>query len=215
MKKRMFLSTILMTLVLLVALTTATFAWYTATAGKAGFGSGDVAQITTSDKSYSIGNVTLNVELSNVSNDVGPTSKELGPNKVVVMSNGVEREVAIFYKAEGVATWTISATMNKDSSSTEQVKADAAALASIAGDYYLVLTATNARITNDRTSGKAVDLEDDVNEIVIKIVITDEGQIQTSTGQFAFAVNSNVTNEESSPVVELAAVIQATNPSGN
>ena len=34
MKKRMFLSTVLMTLVLLLAVTTATFAWYQATAGQ-------------------------------------------------------------------------------------------------------------------------------------------------------------------------------------
>lgn len=62
MKKRMFLSTILMTLVLVVALTTATFAWYQATAGTVGYGSADDATISTAANSYASGDFTVNVE---------------------------------------------------------------------------------------------------------------------------------------------------------
>lgn len=62
MKKRMFLSTILMTLVLVVALTTATFAWYQATAGQVGYGDADTATINTAANSYATGDFTVSVE---------------------------------------------------------------------------------------------------------------------------------------------------------
>lgn len=63
MKKRMFLSTILMTLVLLVAVTTATFAWYVVQPGSAGYGSPDSSSIkTTATNGVSVGGVTFSIE---------------------------------------------------------------------------------------------------------------------------------------------------------
>jgi len=60
MKKRLFISSILMTLVLLVAITTATFAWYTASSYSA---SGSSTQaITTVKNSTQNGSATLSVE---------------------------------------------------------------------------------------------------------------------------------------------------------
>lgn len=62
MKKRMFLSTILMTLVLLVAVTTATFAWYQATAGSLTANDTDESSISTAVNPYESGAFTVTVE---------------------------------------------------------------------------------------------------------------------------------------------------------
>ena len=61
MKKRMFLSTILMTLVLLLAVTTATFAWYQAQAGNVGYGSAPEQSVTTAANGYNAGGFQVNV----------------------------------------------------------------------------------------------------------------------------------------------------------
>ena len=62
MKKRMFLSTFLMTLVLLLAVTTATFAWYTASVAGEAAGPEAIRQdIGTADNTYNSGDLTFTV----------------------------------------------------------------------------------------------------------------------------------------------------------
>ena len=68
MKKRMFLSTILMTLVLLLAVTTATFAWYSAATGAGHSEEGAaVNTITTATNDFSAGSVKFTASLTEVS----------------------------------------------------------------------------------------------------------------------------------------------------
>lgn len=65
MKKRMFLTTILMTLVLLVAVTTATFAWYSASQGAAAQKVvDDKVEVNTADNSYAQSGLKFTVVLS-------------------------------------------------------------------------------------------------------------------------------------------------------
>lgn len=70
MKKRMFLSTILMTLVLLVAVTTATFAWYTATTKGATVVSTDTSSIKSATQTVDLGAITATITLKDASNNV-------------------------------------------------------------------------------------------------------------------------------------------------
>ena len=65
MKKRMFLSTILMTLVLLVALTTATFAWYSASGQASATLNGiDATQVQAAEDSYSLEALTISAKFA-------------------------------------------------------------------------------------------------------------------------------------------------------
>ena len=205
MKKRMFLTTVLMTLVLLVAVTTATFAWYTASSGNAELGQHTVT-VDTADDTISIGNVKLNIALSNVSTDVGPSDKALGSEgKVIFVVGNAQRVVEAPYELEGTATWKITAEMAKtvvDGNVTEWEEADAAALASIAGDYTITFTAENARIA---AATGAVALEDSVQSYTVSINVSTAGVISVTSGTLYFAINSIVTNQAGSPVVTLKA----------
>lgn len=62
MKKRMFLSTILMTLVLLLAVTTATFAWYSASQATATLKGIDATQVQAGEDSYTLDGLTISAE---------------------------------------------------------------------------------------------------------------------------------------------------------
>ena len=79
MKKRMFLSTILMTLVLLLAVTTATFAWYTVGAAADAQGVEDTdTSITTAANNYSAGGVTFTAVLGTPSKSAVQLSDDNG-----------------------------------------------------------------------------------------------------------------------------------------
>lgn len=92
MKKRMFLSTILMTLVLLLAVTTATFAWYQAQAASAQKRSDEVA-VNTADNGYAAGGILFTVDVAAVSEKLalsdnnGDTWYYVGSSKVKDTTN--------------------------------------------------------------------------------------------------------------------------------
>ena len=86
MKKRMFLSTILMTLVLLVAVTTATFAWYEATANANAKVDADTVAVGTQASGLTVAGYYITVEYDAVATSVDLTDPE---GNCWVISNGV------------------------------------------------------------------------------------------------------------------------------
>ena len=193
MKKRMFLSTILMTLVLLVALTTATFAWYTAsTADDATLEGVQNVAIATSDAEYSVGAGTIKVSLSDVTEQVGPTNQA---GEIKYLINGVPTLVTPngTYLTKGTVKWTVSF-VGADASVDDKTE-----LMKYAGDYTLVISGDGARLHADADSVIAAA---DASVVTIKITVQADGTFKVSEGTVSFAINSNVTE---STAVKLSA----------
>ena len=85
MKKRMLLSTVLMTLVLLLAATTATFAWYQATQGAALNNVSSTETIDSASSSIAVGNYYVKVDLTA---DIAAVELSDKAGKTYVVSNG-------------------------------------------------------------------------------------------------------------------------------
>lgn len=109
MKKRMFLSTILMTLVLLVALTTATFAWYQASAGDYALTeNAATGKLNVADNSLAAGKVTVTVTWGEKSSNVNYTDT----NGDSYYYNGLVDEAHKVKVASPVATGTAAFTLS-------------------------------------------------------------------------------------------------------
>ena len=207
MKKRMFLTTVLMTLVLLLAVTTATFAWYQATAGQTTV-TGDSFQITTSDKTLQLGAVEIKLEFGEPSS----TEKGYGPVSATgeVKFNSSEEDngdiVSSIAKAPydvmGNVTYTISA-----SGAGMDAVAVQDALRAYAGEELTVtLAGTNLRlvVAGEAPAGGYVPAQVPSN-LQIVVVIQADGTLRAKQGSLAgtvyFSVVETVTEKSTQCVV--------------
>ena len=185
MKKRMFLSTILMTLVLLVALTTATFAWYSATTSEATF-VGDTTKVTTSDSTFSVGALTFTLDLGPATANVGPTDQE--GNIYVIIDNKEQLIGQKIYEKSGSFSWTVTATVADNNLTLSQ------ALASLNGTSYTVtFEGPNVRLSV-ASGDAAIAAANDANATVTFSV--SGGQLVNASGTVYFAVDSTVTSNQ-------------------
>ena len=139
MKKRMFLSTILMTLVLLMAVVTATFAWYTASTDSVSAGSVTDHAMST-NKSVSVGAITIDMTVSaeavKLSATDGTTKAWSQDGTYLISENIAVGDLAQYYSAVTVTVTKIYLT--EDDSKTAL---NAEALKAYAGTYNFKVTA--------------------------------------------------------------------------
>lgn len=182
MKKRMFLSTILMTLVLVVALTTATFAWYQATTGDATL-EGDSVEIATSSETYTIGDITFKLTLTDTSADpVGPTDQD-GDNYVMINGQAQLIDTALYAKS-GTISWSVEATVAQGDLTLAE------ALASLEGATYTVtLSGTDVRLA---ANGEAAIAAANGASTTVTFSVA-SGALVGASGTVAYAVDSTWT----------------------
>lgn len=110
MKKRMFLTTILMTLVLLVAVTTATFAWYSVEAAGHSTANATNNTITTAENDYAAGSVKFSAQLGTPSNLAVQLSDKDGKTFYWLGETKVEDTESTLASKYGVITLDLIAT---------------------------------------------------------------------------------------------------------
>ena len=129
MKKRMFLTTVLMALVLLVAVTTATFAWYQATTTGNITGGTDAHTVQTSGDAYQVGDLVLTIVFGEQElKDLGPVDAE-GHVKFVSSENKVVYDEMwndasqTYYDVLASVSWTLKATIGGSDATADDLKA--------------------------------------------------------------------------------------------
>lgn len=165
MKKRMFLSTILMTLVLLVAVTTATFAWYTASSSVAAKQTQDqMNSITAASNEYGVsGNVTFALQFGGTDYNSTPTesynSKVLSNRfgKTYYYVGSVKTEDTSSTIASKVGTGTVTIT-------TAATQQQLQALANGATVKYQIKLVAGGQMVVDTTTTSAAGVDHDDNE---------------------------------------------------
>ena len=132
MKKRMFLSTILMTLVLLLAVTTATFAWYKASSGSLTLTEqAPTGALYVKDNSVELGDVSVTVSWSNqLPNDVNYTDTT-GKSYYYAGKVDADHKLEV---ANPKATSTVGFTLT--------LVGDTASLQALSGTYVITFTAS-------------------------------------------------------------------------
>lgn len=192
MKKRMFLTTALMALVLLVAVTTATFAWYTAIEGDTAV-QGIAATVDASNADFTAGGVTVKFALSNPTEGVGPTDQN--GNIYYITGNGtLVKAPDNTYTKEGTVTWTVS--IDYDSSKMDYKEAASI----VKGTYTVKVSGTNLRLAEGE-AGDAIKVGDASHvEIQFTISVDEEGTVSiistnnnSHTGELYFAVDKTLT----------------------
>lgn len=180
MKKRMLLSTVLMTLVLLLAATTATFAWYQSTAGSFGLTSqAETGNLSVQNNSVSLGNVTVTVTWQ----AENTLPKNVNYTDVNGKSYYYAGQVDAAHKLEvadpvktGEATFTLS------------LVGDVAELQAVSGTYVITFTASGeVKIAN--TADAAVKVGAEGSTATHEFTIGTAGTItegQTGTIHFGF-----------------------------
>lgn len=197
MKKRMFLTTVLMALVLLMAVATATFAWYSATEGGRTAEAQSV-NMTTSNATYQAGAVKVKFVLTNPSENVGPTN-QAGEIKFVTPSKVEVKAPEGTYAKEGTVTWTV--TIEKADGMTE-----AEAYALLKGDYTVEVSGTSLRLDSANAvaaaNGKAATVSFKITES--GIVLGEAAAAASINGTLKFAVNHDYTTQGGTLVIGAA-----------
>lgn len=188
MKKRMFLSTILMTLVLLLAVTTATFAWYeVSSTGKTANLSTPDATVTTVGGTFEAAAVTLNGSLV-VEPSVALTKASDGKSYVLVNGQNVVAQNDGTINKVGLATLSIL----WPSDVTSLPVADANAIyATFAGEYVVTISGTDLRFFNiaDPEAAEPTAVEVAAPSIQLTVTLNADGTIDIEdSGEFYFAV---------------------------
>lgn len=189
MKKRMFLSTILMTLVLLVAVTTATFAWYTASDATVKFENPGI-DVSASETTLSVGEVTIKVSLSNPTSNVGPTANgtetvqghdgvPAAGTKFFEVNGVLVKDDSIAYETSGVVTYTVSISGKEGLTESEL-------WASAAGTYTITFGGLDLRYGADKDSALS-----QTQTYSITFKVNEDGTTDAKTGTVHFAVNSS------------------------
>ena len=188
MKKRMFLSTILMTLVLLVALTTATFAWYTVSSSGSASLAATSEDLVTVKGSYTAGAVTLVGDIT--TSDSVALTDENGVSWVIANGNLVKAQNDA--ELDKIGTATLSISWPELTGTAEEKLAQKLAYA---GTYTVTISGDRVKLS------KTNDAEDDENvwayeatagaAIELTVTISDvDGSISIENGGvFYFAVD--------------------------
>lgn len=192
MKKRLLISSVLMSAVLACALGTGTYAWYAATEGSFVKGTLDSATISAVDNAYRIGNITINVDLTDPSGSVKLSDTD-GYSYVLVggaktRDTTVAQNDASMY---GTTTVSVSAETTRGAATADELKA-------IAGTYTITITATDqAKISLVDGAGAIAATKG--NEVTVTFTISDAGVIgdlSKSTVYFAMQGDAEVENAD-------------------
>ena len=190
MKKRMFLTTILMTLVLLVAVTTATFAWYSAAQGDANLSATDNATVAAKTDTITLGDLTFDVEFVGVDASFGGVdlTNDQGKSYYWTGSEAVEYTAQ---KSYGTAQVKVTANVADDADL-------AAALQNLYGSgttVTLVVTAAGQVIVAKDAS--AVFSSEKGNAIEFSITLSEDGSVHEWTKDFVYSVRAaNLAGDE-------------------
>lgn len=183
MKKRLLISSVLMSAVLACALGTGTYAWYEATAGSIGYGTTTAANISTSEGQYVLGSETVALSFGAVSNPTelsdgnGETYYVDGAYKYLKMAETDGVLAAQLGSVPVSAVWGGSNTDAQKALAGEQITAR-------------VTASEQIRLLKDGTSVK------DANKVTyIDIVITveNDGTLSVSKETVYFAVSPKST----------------------
>lgn len=183
MKKRMFLTTILMTLVLLVAVTTATFAWYSASQGDANLASTDEATVAAKTETVQLGALTFTVEFVGVDDEFAGVdlTDNQGKSYYWTGSEPVEYQAA---KDHGTAQVKVTASVADGDDL-------AAALQNLKGSgktVTLVITAEGYVIVAETVAN--VYSNDTANAIEFAIELSADGSVHEWTKSFVYSVRA-------------------------
>ena len=206
MKKRMFLSTILMTLVLLLAVTTATFAWYKAEQGNVDLTSTDTASLTANTTTVTLGAVTFTVEFGSVTEGTKPTyTSDAFAGTALTDGAGVSKywtgSAAVPYEATnkvGVAKATVTASVAEGENLS-------AALVNLygSGKTTVVLTIkAGGQVTVEKAEADLFDEESPLsvaNTITFELALDANGTTSSWNSNFYYATRTNAAGGEESP----------------
>jgi len=185
MKKRLFISSILMTLVLLVAITTATFAWYSATSASATLTPGSTGTITAKSSGYSAGDLTITGEFTGDLASACTLDLTDVNGKTYVRSGSTNLEVSSA-QSKTFATGTIVATLSGAANASNEQRAN------FAGTYTVTVTAgAHVRITDDADAKFAA--ASIGNSISFTVVIAADGTV-TNNGPLTYYVSLEPNN---------------------
>jgi len=194
MKKRLFISSILMTLVLLVAITTATFAWYKAS--NTGSAAGNVTAtgtLSASNQTVSLGQVKINVAVHTGFDDnkVLVLTNMAGRSYYVVGGNATEIMADDFSTGnnhkQGTATFDVTIT-GRNAADTEDVSLTADMLAGVQGTYIVSVAASGAvKLALAKTS-QASELGTSASSASVNFT----APAQTATGALGQAASQSV-----------------------
>lgn len=184
MKKRLLITSALMTAVLGASLATGTYAWYSATEGTFVKGAMGSETISTVDNAYSVGDITLNVVFADPSGEVKLSDTDgysyVWVGGVKTKDTSVAQNDASMYGTIGVS---ITATTTRGNATADELKA-------IKGTYNLTVTASGqAKISLE--SGAAAIAATKGNTATIVVTISDAGAISLDKSTIYFAMQGD------------------------
>lgn len=186
MKKRMFLTTALMALVLLVAVTTATFAWYTVTSGAA------VGEVNTHDMS-----TTTSISLGDLVMDVTVTANQIelsatdGYTYAWALDGKTKIKRAITVETLGKYYSAVTVTVDKVylKDDVDKKPLDADTLKDYAGSYTFYVTSDeDAYLASSAPSTVEALNAINARSAVFEVVISSTGSVSTTAASKVFAV---------------------------
>ena len=211
MKKRMLLSTVLMTLVLLLAVTTATFAWYQATSQGISVSNNNTS-VSTTDAKYQIGGVTFDVTWAAI-ND---TCEELtdASGNVYYIYNGTKVLKSVDASAKyGTAVISSIKLAASAKEGDPNYNLPEGTIASLAGNYEITVTATSTgnRLCVSNSAGVATS-----NTCKLSCTIDSNGNVTITSANVYFSIRpqyDNTTNTDTEGSVGTISVTSITRKS--
>ena len=185
MKKRLLISSALMTAVLACALGTGTYAWYQATAGSIGYGTTAAANISTSEGTYTLDGETVALKFGTVSN---PTELSNGAGETYYVDG------AYHYLKMAEEDTVLSAQLGSVEVSAVWGGTDTDAQKALASKTVTarVTASEQIRLLNDGTSVKDANK---VEYIDIVITVQSDGTLKVSQEKVYFAVSPKSTDK--------------------
>lgn len=178
MKKRMFLTTALMALVLLVAVTTATFAWYQASTTGTITPQDKSHNVGTSSEVYEVGALTITVNFDGTITNLGPVDTD--GNVKFLNSKGQEvynkkYNVQNYYDTYGSVTWSVYAEIGGEEASSADLSAYVGTKFTVifSGDN-LRVTENENKVTKTENAGEGY-INEDITEVSFTVIISQTG----------------------------------------
>jgi len=179
MKKRLFISSILMTLVLLVAITTATFAWYSAASGAGAVSSSTTGTLTAEGSAGTLGSLEFEFSFAGTGTSSAIKPVELTDDSgdtYVLNSSGTP--MLATNQAELFKVETLTVTLTGIEYAGETVAS--ANWGDYQGTYTITLKASGkAKLAKTEAAAKTASLE---AEVSFTVIIASNGTVTYGTG---------------------------------
>lgn len=187
MKKRLLISSVLMSAVLACALGTGTYAWYTAASGGYGVGTNSVGTISTTEQEVTLGDLNFEFDVkvggaSSASIKLGTADAATATKAIYKVWNPAESELLPYDIADGEVSGyysEITITVSAIKEGSTDIKGTAASLTKYAGTYDFVLECDQEGLLASAAPATSKALGDVYNtstqSIAFTVIIPEEG----------------------------------------